>query len=323
MYGKDADCVSVPEDVMPIESRSSISFCGHKLSADDLSLIRQLVDDFPALSLTQIAFTICELLDWRRPNGALKTRECFSFLQQLQARGLLKHLPALRATGPRGPQSILLDETSQPETPLIGHLRQYLPVQLQLITTRADRHLFQQHLERYHYLGYRVPFGGQLRYFARCSHGLLACLLFTSAAWKMAARDAWIGWDQLTRSANLPMVVNNSRFLILPWVRIKALASHILSLVARQLPQDWQARYNVRPLLLETLVDPVRFRGTCYRAANWIELGSTQGRGRMDRSGQAQGRSPKRIFVYPLSRMARRRLCQPMKRASNEPARDF
>lgn len=313
MYVKDADSVLVPEDDMPITSRPRISFCGYELSADDFNLIRQLVNDFPSLSLTQIAYTICELLEWRRPNGSLKTRECFAFLQKLQSQGCLTNLPALRATGPRGPHSIFLDETSNPQTPLVGYLRDYLPVELQRITSRTDRRLFQQYLQRYHYLGYRVPFGAQLRYFVRCSNGSVACLLFTSAAWKMAARDAWIGWDQLTRSTNLPLIVNNSRFLILPWVRIKGLASHILSLVAHQLPDDWQARYNIRPLLLETLVDPSRFAGTCYRAANWIDLGSTQGRGRMDRSGKAQGRSPKRIFVYPLSRQARRRLCLPIK----------
>jgi len=304
-----ASVLFVSEGVMT-SSRDSISFCGYKLSVDDLNLIRQIVDDFPALSLTKLAFTICELLDWRRPNGSLKTRECFVFLQQLQGQGWLAQLPSLRPTGPRGPQSVVLDETSEPSTPLAGKLRFYLPVQLQLITNRADRQLFQQHLERYHYLGYRVPYGAQLRYFAHCPQGLLACLLFSSAAWKMAPRDTWIGWDQLARSTNLPLVVNNSRFLILPWIHIKFLASHILSLVAHQLPQDWESRYNARPVLLETLVDPQRFAGTCYRAANWIDLGDTQGRGRMDRSGQALGRAPKRIFVYPLARQARSRLCQ-------------
>ena len=301
---------------MPITIGGSVSFCGRDLSVEDLDLIRQLVHDFPALPLSQLAATICELLDWKRPTGSLKTRECFSFLQQLQSRGWVDCLPELRVTAPRGSRSVALDELSEPKSDLSGPLQHHLPISLQLITNRADRRLFQQYLQRYHYLGYRVPFGAQLRYFAGCSDGLLACLLMTSAAWKMAPRDTWIGWDQHTRSANLPLVVNNSRFLILPWVRIRHLASHILSMVAKRLPEDWETHYNVRPLLLETLVDPVRFTGTCYRAANWIDLGSTQGRGRMDRSGQAQGLSPKRIFVYPLSRHARRRLCADEKASS-------
>ena len=135
----------------------------------------------------------------------------------------------------------------------------------------------------------------------------LAALLFTSAAWRMAPRDRWIGWSDRVRQSNLPLVVNHSRFLILPWIRIPHLASHILGRIARQLPADWQAHYGVEPVLLETLVDPARYRGVCYRAANWIEVGITQGRGRMDRSGCAQG-IPKQIFLYPLHRHWQQRL---------------
>jgi hypothetical protein len=135
-------------------------------------------------------------------------------------------------------------------------------------------------------------------------------LLFTSAAWKIAPRDTWIGWSDTARQAHLPQVVNHSRFLILPWVRIRYLASHLLAQAAHQLPQDWQACYQVQPLLLETLVDAARFPGTCYRAANWMEVGITQGRGRMDRTGQAQGRSPKHIFLYPLHPQTRQLLCR-------------
>jgi hypothetical protein len=139
---------------------------------------------------------------------------------------------------------------------------------------------------------------------------VLACLLFTSAAWKMAPRDAHIGWSPIARQANLPLVVNHSRFLILPWVRVPNLASHILSRVARQMPLDWWAAYHARPVLLETLVDATRYHGGCYRAANWIEAGLTQGRGRMDRSGKAQG-VRKHIFLFPLHRHWRAYLCQP------------
>jgi Domain of unknown function (DUF4338) len=155
-------------------------------------------------------------------------------------------------------------------------------------------------VERYHYLGCRVPFGANLRYWARNRDRELACLLWTSPAWKMQARDAWIGWDDKERQRNLQSVANNSRFLILPWVRVKGLASKILALSARQMPLDWETRYGNRPLLLETLVDPVRFRGTCYGAANWIFVGKTAGRGRMDRGHKNHGLSVKDIYVYPL-----------------------
>ena len=137
----------------------------------------------------------------------------------------------------------------------------------------------------------------------------MACLLWTSPAWKMQARDEWIGWSDEQRRCNLQWIVNNGRFLILPWVRVKGLASKILALSARQMPRDWESRYGHRPLLLETLVDAARFRGTCYRAANWIHVGQTTGRGRMDREHKAHGQAIKDIYVYPLVRDARQRLC--------------
>jgi hypothetical protein len=138
---------------------------------------------------------------------------------------------------------------------------------------------------------------------------VLACLGWTSAAWKIAVRDRWIGWSDGQRRQALPYVVNNSRFLILPWVHVTDLASHLLARCVRQLPTDWEQRYGVRPLLLETLVDPARFRGTCYRAANWRLLGATVGRGRMDRANVLTGHAPKSVYVYPLGSDIRTRLC--------------
>jgi len=219
---------------------------------------------------------------------------------------------SLQSKKPR-PRSTEWDELSDAQPPLAGSIGDYLPVQLQLLDNSDDRRLFRQYIQRYHYLGYKVPYGAQLRYFVRSLQPpcpLLACLLFTSAAWKMAPRDEHIGWEQAVRRANLPLLVNNSRFLILPWVRVPNLASHILSLAARQLPRDWLAAYRAQPVLLETLVDAARYHGGCYRAANWTEAGLTQGRGRMDRSGKAQG-VRKHIFLFPLHRHWRERLCDP------------
>jgi hypothetical protein len=164
-------------------------------------------------------------------------------------------------------------------------------------------------MERYHYLGCRVPFGAHLRYWVRNRQRELACLLWTSPAWKMKPRDVWIGWSDQQRQRNLQLIVNQGRFLILPWVRVKGLASKILAWSARRIAQDWQNHYGHRPLLLETLVDAHRFRGTCYRAANWIYVGQTTGRGRMDREHKADGQAIKDIYLYPLVRNARQRLC--------------
>jgi hypothetical protein len=182
---------------------------------------------------------------------------------------------------------------------------------LELIEDAAGRRLFRQYLEQHHYLGYRAPYGAQLRYWVRAAQPEpppLATLLFTSAAWRMAPRDRYIGWSDAARQHNLPRIVNHSRFLILPWTRIPHLASHILARVAQQLPRDWQARYGVEPVLMETLVDASRYRGVCYRAANWIETGTTQGRGRMDR-WRSTPAVPKQIFLYPLHRRWRQQLC--------------
>jgi hypothetical protein len=179
-----------------------------------------------------------------------------------------------------------------------------------LIEQLPQRRLFEQYIARYHYLGYRVPYGAQLRYFIRSAvtSDLLGCLLFTSAGWKMADRDRLIGWSAEARKRNLTRVINNSRFLILPWVRVPHLASHSLALAGYRLRHDWRTHYGITPVLLETLVDAERYAGTCYRAANWIEVGQTQGRGRMDSARQNNG-SRKHIFLYPLQRHWRQRLC--------------
>lgn len=296
---------------MPVTIAGGLSFCGRELTDAERSVIIEVTQHCRQLPLTELAHTICELLEWRRPNGGLKSRECYLFLQVLHERGWLPWLPQPRVRR-RNPHRTPLEPCSDPQPSASGPLQQYLPVELELIETIGQRRLFEQYIDRYHYLGYRVPYGAQLRYFvssAAAPSSLLACLLFTSAAWKMAPRDAAIGWSNAARQKNLLRVVNQSRFLILPWIRIPHLASHILAFAARRLRQDWQVRYQIEPLLLETLVDAERYRGTCYRAANWIEVGRTQGRGRMDRFRQAQG-SRKHIFLYPLERRWRELLCQ-------------
>lgn len=290
----------------------NVSFCGRELSGGELDLIRQVLKDFPNLSQSELALTICELLEWRRPNGGLKSRECLEFLRKLEGRGAVPELPERRQTKPLRPHRFQADASGDAGAPLKGRLADFQPVQMQLITEAGGRRLFQQYVERYHPLGYQVPYGAQLRYFARRQNPpghILACLLFTSAAWRMAPRDEWIGWNDEAREANLPLVVNNARFLILPWVEVPHLASHILALASRQLPGDWLEAYGQRPVLLETLVDRP-YQGTCYRAANWILVGRTQGRGRMDRLNEAK-LTRKDILLYPLAEDCRRRLCQP------------
>jgi hypothetical protein len=292
----------------PSDNAMPFTYSGRRFSPEDLELMRQAAEDYAALGVTEIARTVCEWLDWRRPNGRLKNHECRLLLEQLRDEGVLT-LPQLRPSGKRGPRIPTLSTISDPQTPIQCAIADLEPIRLRLID-RSEGPLFCQLIQRYHYLGYRVPFGAHLRYFVESGDGrVLAVLLWTSPAWKMAPRDRWIGWNWKQRARNLQYIVNHSRFLILPWVHVQSLASTILARAARQLPIDWQRHYGYQPVLLETLVDASRFRGTCYRAANWICLGETAGRGRMDRYHQAT-ESAKLIFVLALSRNYRRVLCR-------------
>lgn len=288
----------------------------------ELELIRRTTLEFAALGVTEISRTVCELLEWKRPNGGLKNLECRRLLEELCAEGRLS-LPALRVTKPRGPQVVRQTACSDVQAALGGSAGAYEPLRLELLRGDGggDSGLFREYLQRYHYQGYRVPFGAHLRYLVRseqCPQQVLACLLWTSPAWKLAERDRWIGWNGEQRARNLQFIVNHGRFLILPWIRVKGLASKILAHSARLVPVDWETIYGYRPLLLETLVEAERFRGTCYQAANWIRLGLTQGRGRMDRRHEAQG-TPKELYVYPLCRRAQQRLVTAVPPVYQEP----
>jgi Domain of unknown function (DUF4338) len=286
----------------------SLTFCGRMFRPGELELMRQTAREFSALGVTEIARTVCELLEWKRPSGGLKNHECRQLLERLQAEGFLE-LPGLRNLGGRGPRRADISESYCEPVPVEYAASECEPLELVLVESQTESRRWREQVERYHYLGCRVPFGAHLRYWACHGGRELACLLWTSPAWKMQARDEWIGWNDEQRRSHLQSIVNHGRFLVLPWVRIKGLASKVLALSARQMPRDWETRYGYRPLLLETLVDAARFRGTCYRAANWIQVGQTAGRGRMDREHKAHGQAIKDIYLYPLVRDARQRLC--------------
>lgn len=273
--------------------------------------MREIAKNYAGLAVTEMARTVCELLDWKRPTGRLKDLECRQLLKHLESQGWLK-LPPVRPLGRRGPRQVQLTEASAPQATVEGTAGEFEPLKLQVIESPEKSRLWTELIERHHYLKYRVPVGANLRYLVRSGQreGLvLACLLWSSPAWKMAARDEWIGWNGEQRAGRLQFIVNNNRFLVLPWVHIKGLASKILAQSARQLPIDWEHHYGYRPLLLETLVDSQKFRGTCYRAANWIRVGQTSGRGRMDREHKAHGQAVKDIYLYPLARNTQQCLC--------------
>lgn len=277
-----------------------VVMCGRNFTQQELNQIRQTVRLFPRLSRTELARTLCEHLDWVTPTGRYKISSCRQLLDTLARQGGLT-LPAKRVHRPHS-RPASAESGCYPTPPVTGDLADVAPVTVEPVTERSAVRGWNQLLNQCHPLGYQIPFGAHQRYFirsARFDHPL-GCFLFAAAAWALADRDRWIGWTQTERSLRLYLVVNNTRFLILPQVRIRHLASHALSRVIKRVPDDWQARYGYRPVLLETFVDPTRYRGTAYRAANWFRVGRTAGRGRMDRHTRRL-LTPKDIYLYPLT----------------------
>jgi Domain of unknown function (DUF4338) len=291
--------------------RVDLRFLGRRVTGKDLAMIEEIVASCGGLTRMELARTVCELLGWRRRSRSLKARESREFLEKLEARGLLV-LPDKRAGRPIGSRTeVPVTEGGNAGAVIQGTAHDMGRLELELVRSNEARWLFRELVGRYHYLGHAVPFGAHLRYLIYAEQperSVVACMQFSSAAWRIAVRDAWIGWDEGTRVRNLQHIVNNSRFLVLPWVEVKNLASRILSEAARRIVMDWKQCYGVEPLLVETLVDPRRYRGTCYRAANWIELGRTSGLGRQDRRRSGGEVAPKTVLIYPLAHDAAQRL---------------
>jgi len=290
-------------------ARDQQKFCGREFTGEEISLIQEVVETCGGISRTELAHTVCELLDWKRANGRLKARECRDLLERLERKGILA-LPAKKSPGSaKSRKSIAPAGDGQVHSALIGSVEAFTPLDVRLVESRQQRQLFKELVSRYHYLGYAMPYGARLQYLiyvTRPQREVVGCVQFSSPAWRMMVRDQWIGWDDATRVNRLQHVVNNSRLLIL--ARIDNLASMLLSYVLRQLRTDWYQHYGLEPWLVETLVDRKRFYGGCYRAANWTVLGETSGRGRMDRGHQRHGAEVKTVLVYPLVKNAVRLL---------------
>lgn len=283
--------------------------CGQQFSAQLLERIDALVREHPQLSKRALSRQVCEWLDWRGADGRTKDTQCRLALERLQRRGVLRLVPgaqrvAVRGASARAREDMPAIAALACEFSALGRVDALLVGSRHSVQHRQWRAL----MGRYHYLG-AGGCGAQLRYLIVSEHhGLLGAVGFSSAAWRLADRERYIGWSERARAANLAAVVNNSRLLIAPQVRVKHLASHALGLCLRRLAKDWAQRYGVQPLLVESFVDCARFRGTCYRASNWVHVGRTQGRGRQD-WGRCARLAIKDIYLYPLSSHWRARLC--------------
>jgi hypothetical protein len=277
-------------------------YCGRDFTKEELDWLKNLIADNPDISRKDISIEFCKKASWLKPDGGTKDMSCRVALLKMDRAGRLKlPLPKRKHTPPYKKKRTPLGEP-QPE---VAKGAGQFNLELKSVSA-ADSSLWNELIDRYHYLGFKPLPGAQLRYFIKSGGKIFALLGFGAAAWTTAPRDNYIGWDHASRKNNLHLVVNNARFLILPWVRSKNLGSKTLSLASKQIAGDWERKYNYRPVLMETFVEKERFRGTCYKAANWIELGDTQGRGKL---GQTKGEVPiKSVWVYPLSSDFRRQL---------------
>ncbi len=282
----------------------SVRYCGRNFSQEEIKRIRKLIIEDPARSRAELSRLTCQALKWYKTDGGLKDMSARVAMLRMQDDGLIS-LPPPRCKRPD--PTVHITEQTNPGLAIEQAAGTLTPICLQRVQHKSESRLWNEYIERYHYLGHKPLPGAQLRYFIYAQNQPIALLGFGAAAWHTAPRDQFIGWSHEQRKKNLHFIINNARFLILPWVKSKNLASMILSKAARRVPDDWQEQYNYRPVLLETFVEKPRFEGTCYKAANWQYLGQTKGRGKLGVSGK-QSVPIKDLWVYPLNTKFKRRL---------------
>jgi hypothetical protein len=282
-------------------------FCGRVFTVAEIAQIRELIAANPDMNRAGLARAVCDDFAWMKLDGSHKDMSCRLAMLRMHRAGLIALPPPAKGNGNRNRRP-RLTSASDPECPLSVSAKSLGALETRLVDSSGASSLWNEFIERYHYLGYQPLPGAQLRYLVSAGSKLLALLGFGASAWKTGPRDRWIGWTAAERKRQLHLVVNNARFLILPWIRSKNLASRVLGTVTRRLPRDWNDRYGYQPVLIETFVERDRFQGTCYRAANWIHVGQTQGRGKLDVKHE-NAVPVKDVFLLPLHKQFRRRLC--------------
>ncbi len=273
-------------------------YCGRDFTNKELEQIRTLIKHNPEFNRTRLSKDVCQIFQWFKPDGKLKDMSCRVAMLRMEKDGLIQLPPSARSKRPM--KKIIITSATNPQNPVICPVNQLPQLHLQLVT-KSTTSLWNEYIERYHYLGFTPLPGAQLRYFIIAGKQIVALTGFGAAAWQTAPRDQFVGWNPDQRKKNLNLIVNNARFLILPWIQSKNIASKILSLTARILPDNWKKRYNIRPVLMESFIQKNRFAGTCYKAANWIKVGQTKGRGKLGPAGKISV-PIKDIWVYPLEK---------------------
>ena len=292
-----------------MKSTSTLSYCGRNFTPEELETICRIIAEDPQRTRAHISRLVCKAIGWYKPDGGLKDMSCRVALLRMHKDGLLS-LPPPRHRQEKCRPRIQITALTNPKTPIATPVEALPDLELEVVSGRQKSVLFREYIHRYHYLGYTPLPGAQLRYLAVSNGQILALFGFGAAAWKTLPRDNFIGWNHDQRQKRLHLIVNNARFLILPWVNSKNLASKLLAMVAKRIPQDWSSIYGYKPALLETFVESHRFQGTCYKAANWIYVGQTKGRGKLDIHNSAS-LPKKNIFLYPLTPTFREILCTP------------
>lgn len=294
------------------ENRSAVFVaCGREIRSHEIENIQEVVGLCTGLSREELAHTICEHMDFVTASGRHKVKACLHLLEKLDGLGEIQ-LPAKQVQKHRKRDVVWTTKTA-PRSPMTGKLSDVGEIELEVVSDKSTKALWNEYVDRYHMLGFKKPFGCRIRYFIVAQSGdELGCILLAGAAKSMGVRDKWIGWSDEARLKNLPWIANNTRQLIFPWVRVKHLASHVLGQLARRVREDWYEHFGYRPLMLETFVDPAHFNGTSYRAAGWTYLGDTKGRG-LCRPGREYKTTPKMLFVKPLTKNFRDQLCGELK----------
>ncbi|MBM9538474.1 Druantia anti-phage system protein DruA [Desulfobulbus alkaliphilus] len=285
-----------------------LTYRNRTITQDDIAFIKKVIAEYSAEGRTAISRRICHAWDWRQANGQLKDMVCRSLLLILERQHYIVLPPRIKDNNNVGRRACAQYAIETNQEPITGQVKELMPIELRQVRRTPEERLCNSLIQHHHYLGYARPVGEHLKYLAFAGDRVLACLIFSSAPYAMTCRDTFIGWTPEARERNRHLLAYNTRFLILPWVKVPHLASHLLGLAARSLSSDWQQLYNHPIFWIETFIDTERFAGTCYRAANWIKLGLTHGRGKYNKT-QQQLTSIKAMYGYPLSRDFRKRLC--------------